>query len=388
MSNEFLNLSPEEQAAVLRAAREVNNPGDETRLLSTLSMTELYDRVYPPRTPVIDNLLYRGTYVFAGSPKIGKSFFMAQLGYHVASGSPLWEYAVRQGSVLYLALEDDYGRLQGRLSRMFGVEATPHFHLAVQAKSLSDGLNFQLEEFIQLHPDTRLIIVDTLQKVSEVGNENYNYAMDYQRISQMKLFSDTHDVSIIVVHHTRKEKAADVFDEISGTNGLMGAADGSIMLLKKKRIDPVASMLLVGRDQPDQELTLKFNDERCVWELTKAERQFWGSFISEDIARIAAFMKDRVSWEGTASELLEQIPAIRLKANKLKQLLNVSVSVLYNEFGILYIPHQRSNTRKMFALLHRPEEKPSDDVTVGDDKSGTTAENELSSLAELGDDGL
>ena len=90
--------------------------------LQTVSMTELYDTVYPPRTPVVDGFLYGGTYLFVGAPKVGKSFFMGQLAYHVAMGRPLWNYPVRKGTVLYLALEDDYARLQRRLSVMFGVE--------------------------------------------------------------------------------------------------------------------------------------------------------------------------------------------------------------------------------------------------------------------------
>ena len=79
--------------------------------LQTVSMTELYDTVYPPRTPVVDGFLYGGTYLFVGAPKVGKSFFMGQLAYHVAMGLPLWNYPVRKGTVLYLALEDDYARL-------------------------------------------------------------------------------------------------------------------------------------------------------------------------------------------------------------------------------------------------------------------------------------
>ena len=57
--------------------------------LKTVSMPELYDAVYPSRPPVIDGLLYPGTYILAGAPKLGKSFLMAQLAYHVSSGLPL-----------------------------------------------------------------------------------------------------------------------------------------------------------------------------------------------------------------------------------------------------------------------------------------------------------
>ena len=50
-------------------------------------MTELYDTTYPPKAAIIDGLLYAETYLFVGAPKIGKSFFMAQLSYHVATGA-------------------------------------------------------------------------------------------------------------------------------------------------------------------------------------------------------------------------------------------------------------------------------------------------------------
>lgn len=77
--------------------------------LKVKSMTELYDTVYPPSKPVIEGLLYNGTYLFVGAPKVGKSFFMAQLGYHVSKGIPLWNYPVTQGAVLYLGT-GRYGR--------------------------------------------------------------------------------------------------------------------------------------------------------------------------------------------------------------------------------------------------------------------------------------
>lgn len=243
--------------------------------LKTISMTELYDTVYPPRRPIVDNLLYSGTYLFVGAPKIGKSFFMAQLAYTVATGLILWEYEVHQGTVLYLALEDDYARLQRRLSRMFGVEETDNLYFATQAKSVVGGLDEQLEEFVKAHPTVRLIIIDTLQKVREVSGECYSYASDYEIVTRLKKFSDSHGICLLVVHHTRKMEAGDSFDMISGTNGLLGAADGAFIMQKKRRTDNIATLDVVGRDQPDQELTLEFDRERCVWNFQGAETQLW-----------------------------------------------------------------------------------------------------------------
>ena len=104
--------------------------------LKTISMSELYDTVYQSKPPLIDGLLYPGTYIFAGAPKLGKSFLMAQLAYHISTGMPLWNYTVGKGTVLYLALEDDYHRLQERLYRMFGTESTGNLYFSVSASQL------------------------------------------------------------------------------------------------------------------------------------------------------------------------------------------------------------------------------------------------------------
>lgn len=198
-------------------------------------MDELYNTVYNGRPPLVEGLLYSGTYLFVGAPKLGKSFMMAQIAYHVSTEIPLWGYPVRKGTVLYLALEDDYRRLQERLYRMFGTESTENLHFAVNANQLGRGLHEQLAEFIRQHSDTRLIIIDTLQKVREVCADTYSYANDYDIITQLKHFADSTGICLLLVHHTRKQKSEDSFDMISGTNGLLGAADGAFMLHKEKR---------------------------------------------------------------------------------------------------------------------------------------------------------
>lgn len=91
--------------------------------LETVSMETLYDTAFDGQEPLIDGLLYRGAYLLAGSPKVGKSFLMVQLAYQISTGMPLWDYKVRKAGVLYFALEDNYARLQRRLYRMFGEKA-------------------------------------------------------------------------------------------------------------------------------------------------------------------------------------------------------------------------------------------------------------------------
>ena len=101
---------------------------------------------------------------------------------------------------------------------------------AINAKQLGKGLDEQLGRFVREHPDTSLIIIDTLQKVREVGGEAYSYASDYDIIARLKSFADCRGLCLILVHHTRKQKAKDIFEMISGTNGLLGAADAALVL--------------------------------------------------------------------------------------------------------------------------------------------------------------
>ena len=184
---------PEENIEEMREKiRRMNDP----RYLHTVSMTELYQTAYKSRPPIIDGLLYAGAYILAGAPKIGKSFLVAQLAYHVSTGQRLWGYEVHQGTVLYLALEDDFQRIQSRMFMMYGVADTASLHFATAANKIGNGLDEQLENFIKEHPDTKLVIIDTMQKIREAGGEAYSYASDYEIIGKLKRFADRHKAEI------------------------------------------------------------------------------------------------------------------------------------------------------------------------------------------------
>ena len=303
--------------------------------LHTVSMTELYDTVYENRPPIIDGLLYSGLYLFVGSPKIGKSFLMAQLAYHISTGTPIWNYKVSKGTVLYLALEDDYSRLQKRLYQMFGTDSADNLYLSVSASQLNDGLDKQLESFITKHADTKLIIIDTLQKVREVSSD-YSYSNDYEIISRLKKFADNNKICMILVHHTRKQKSDDSFDMISGTNGLLGAADGAFVLQKEKRTANAATLEISGRDQQDQKLYLNRNPDNLIWELDRTETELWKE-PPEPLLQVISqkFSESSPAWQGSPTELVSWL-GVDMKPNALSLKLNINAARLFNEYGIRY----------------------------------------------------
>lgn len=338
--------------------RDVNfNPFDEffkkidPSYMKTVTMQELYQDIYSKKPPVIEGLLYQGTYLFVGSPKIGKSFFMAQLAYHVSTGTPLWDYPVKKGTVLYLALEDDYRRLQERMYRMFGTDSTENLYFSVSSKPLGNGLTDQLSGFIREHPDTTLVIIDTLQKIREVDSDSYSYAKDYEIINQLKQFSDSWGICLLLVHHTRKQKSSDNFDMISGTNGLLGCADGAFMLYKETRTSNKATLEISGRDQQDQKIHLIRDEEKLCWNFEKAETELWKEPpepLLECIANLVT--EENPTWQGTATELIEKL-GLDMKPNVVSLKLNVNAGRLMNDYSIRYTNKRNHSGRMIFFSL-------------------------------------
>ena len=315
--------------------------------LHTVSMTELYQTPYKSRPPIIDGLLYGGAYILAGAPKIGKSFLVAQIAYHVSTGKKLWDYDVHQGTVLYLALEDDYQRIQSRMFMMYGVEDSSNLYFATAANKIGNGLDEQLEFFINEHPDTKLIIIDTMQKIREVGGEAYSYASDYEIIGRLKQFADKHCICVLIVHHTRKQPAGDTFEMISGTTGLLGCADGSLLMQKKKRTALEATIDVVGRDQQDQILYLSKDLNTQIWNLDKTETELHREPpdpVLEAVARLVT--SEQPEWTGSPSELAEALNT-GMAANALTKYLNVKCGRLTDEYGIIYENKAKHSGRRV-----------------------------------------
>ena len=323
---------------------------DGTRL-STMTMDELYDTAFETRPPLIDGFLYPGTYLFAGAPKYGKSFLSLQIAYHVSTGKPLWDLETSQGTVLYLALEDTFQRLQKRSYRMFGTESTPDLHFAVLANKAGAGLNDQLQSFIDEHPKTRLIIIDTLQRIRADNLEKSTYAADYDVVVQLKEFVDRNRLCLLLVHHTRKQKAKDIYEEISGTQGLFGAADGAILFYKESRISDYAQVNVTGRDQPDQIIDIVRDDDTLTWSFVVVETDLWQEPSEPILEALSAWLHEYGrEWTGTATELAALLDT-DLKPNKLSTKLNVHADKLLKEYGIAYRNTRTHDGRRITLCL-------------------------------------
>ena len=96
----------------------------------------------------------------------------------VAEGEKFLGYDTEQGIVLYLCLEDSYSRIKERAEKLTETFSENLYVKTMEDKRLSiaSGLTKQIEKFIKQHPNTNLVVIDTL---------SIEQGMDIKTISHM-----------------------------------------------------------------------------------------------------------------------------------------------------------------------------------------------------------
>lgn len=319
--------------------------------LEMVSADELMAMQFEDTPEIIKGLLCTGLTMIYGSPKVGKSWLVLQMAVAVSKGEDFWDRKTLKGKVVYLALEDTYRRLKNRLSAQTDT-IDSNLQFVIDSEMLGSGLEMQLHNLLQTHPDTKLIIIDTFQRIRNANTSQYSYADDYREVDILKQFASQHEIAIILVHHKRKMKAADPLDEVSGTNGLTGSADTLMILNRKKRTGRTGKLIVSGRDLPGEEYEVAFSDSKMCWELLDIDDE--DDDQVKDIISTVANMIDRCEiWRGTATELLKDLrnydPTISIRANRLSAILFESRSELLATYGIK-MKKERTNRHKLITL--------------------------------------
>lgn len=253
---------------------------------------DLMAREIAPARFIVDGLIAEGLTIFAGNPKLGKSWAMLNLGLAVAFGGYfLGSIQVERGDVLYLALEDNERRMKTRLAKCLqGQEAPANFHYATEWRRVDEGGLADLDEWLKAHPNARLIVVDTLQKVKPRRRNAGNvYEQDSDDLGLLKSLADKYAVALICVTHRRKGTDADDLEAITGSFGISGTADG-ILSLKRERGKSDAVLTATGRDlEEEKELALKFDPAIGSWAVLGDAEEYR---MSSERAAIAATIRD------------------------------------------------------------------------------------------------
>lgn len=319
---------------------------------------ELYDKQLERTQMIVQRMIPCGLTVLAGAPKRGKSWLSLALALAVASGNDFLGQKVNQGSVLYLDLESRQYRVQDRLSHLTMGPAPAGLYVAHSAESLGQRFYMQMEEWLKAVGNARLIIIDTLGRVKPSGKRNENaYESDTRQYGELQQWAGKHKIGVIVVHHLRKSKSDDDwFDRINGSNGLVGAAD-AVLGLGGKRGEEISKLNVSGRDiDGDYSLAIRFDGGRWVLESSDSDSYEEDMEYTRDplIRGIFTLMYDRYEWQGTATQLLDDIvdytqePLDVGGSRGVGKRMQKFSKMLYDREGILFSYKHNGQRRLMF----------------------------------------
>lgn len=317
------------------------------------SCEEIMTTVYKPIEFVVDDLVAQGLYILAGAPKVGKSWLALDMCLSIAKGEKVLGQQTTQGTALYLCLEDSYVRIQNRLYEITD-EPAERLHFVIMSESIGKGLEEQITDFKNEHSDLKVVFIDTLQMVRNESESSYS--SDYKELSVMKALADKLSIAIVLVHHTRKCSDSDPFNMISGSTGLSGCVDGSMVLIESKRGSRTAKLHCVGRDIENQEINVVFDNSR--WKVSDEIKNIEPDYFS---FAVHDFMVTQKTFKGSATELAEKLSALLHKevfSNRVKKdLIQHAYELL--DYGVTF-ESKRSNGQRIIILNYDSKSDSSD----------------------------
>ena len=279
--------------------------------LQTITAAELLDMDIPEPKWAIPQFIPEGLTILAGRPKVGKSWLALSFCAAVAMGGyALGKVQVEQGEALFIGLEDNYRRLQDRFFQLCEGERPSNLHLLLDLPKLDRGGLDVLGDWLDEHPNVRLVVVDTLQKVKpgKRGRSSDLYGEDYDFTGMLQRFAIDRGVALICVHHTRKAEADYLLDELSGTTGISAGAD-CILMLKRKLDGHI--LYRTGRDVEEGEFAVRRDNTVGGWELLGEAKEFAVSEQRRAIIEVLREADAPMSSKEIAEALSKQGGAVR-----------------------------------------------------------------------------
>lgn len=314
---------------------------------------------------LIDGVLSDGLAIMAGDSKIGKSWMVLWMCLQISKGESVWGLPTRKTDVVYLALEDREWRVQ---QRMQDLTDTPpdNLHFGFSCGQLGAELESQIEDVLKDYPSTGLLFIDTLQMVRDNVCAKVNaYAQDYKDLSSLKKIADNHGICIFVVHHTRKERdGGNIFNDMTGSTGIMGVADTGMILRKDDRFGDNATLCITGRDVEEKKLKMQMRGVK--WEITEelSADDLRKERIPDFVFKVVDLLFEYRKFEGTVSELLAAVGNTELKPNVASKYLTRFYSEVFAPMGITYEYRKTAAARTISLTLN-------DDADGNDGLSGT-----------------
>ena len=272
----------------------------------------------PPIEWIVEKILPVGISMIGAPSKYYKSYMALGLCIAICSGTKFLGFDSTKHSCLYFDLESTKRRPKNRLKQILRGNDFPENLYVITGTDdvgrLGEGFETQIEYQIQEHPEIKLIIVDVFQMIRQSAKRNQSgYDKDYEDFRTLKQIADKHNIGLMLIHHTRKMKdPSDVFNELSGSVGVMGALDCAWVITKDTRYAEEGTLHITGRDMETQKLKIRFNKKTFQWEYVGTEDEIESQRLIEEyeqspvVGTIRKLVKQgNGRWEGSASDIVD-----------------------------------------------------------------------------------
>lgn len=316
-----------QRPAILTAKTDIPRAGDLPEIVrpfNPISMHDLQLMDIPPIEYLISGIMPKGLGILSAPPKYYKSFLALQMCLAICThGKALNRETIRH-ACLYLDLESGNrrprDRVRGMIEHMPDISGETLDNLYIvtlqtdDIRTIGNGFIESLTETIRQYDDIGLIVIDVFQRIrthSKRGQTSYEY--DYEDLTALKKCCEQNDVSILLVHHNNKgNDRGDVFNNMSGSTGMLGAVDYCWMISKDKRQDDDAILHITGRDIETVDISIRFNKDILQWEYVgtreevETQRHFEEYEQSNIIATIRKLVADNGGeWSGSARDIIK-----------------------------------------------------------------------------------
>ena len=244
----------------------------QTRRVVPITLASLMNKTFPPLKWIVDGIIPEGLTLLAGPSKLGKSWLSLDIALGVSFGSSVMSgVSVKQGDVLYWALEDSQRRIQDRTKKLIPTGADWNdSQLRIETTAnlpppLDQGGLEMIEDWYDTAANPRLIIIDVYAKVSpqKKGGES-EYDAIYRGLKDLHRFASERKISVLVIHHTVKGgRSGDPFDKVNGTRAFTALPDATLVM----DFDPAgfADAILYGRGRDLMEFDKALDFDDCKW---------------------------------------------------------------------------------------------------------------------------
>lgn len=260
--------------------------------IKSYSLNDVEEKDLTPMKWAVPDLIPVGLTCVAAKQKTGKSYLMLGVAISIAKGTiALGKIPVQKKEVLYLSFEDGKRRVHQRATEM--TDAFPDaLQIAHEMQPLGYGGLDELEEYRLEHPELGMVIIDTIVSVEAHEKGADPRAEVYRELGPLQKWSLENDIATVFVTHLHRAKEdRDPQDAIYGSSGYAQISD-AILLMDRPRNTNEAKLTVSGRDIPDKEYALHFDDTLGSWTIASDPGMLAILNLPQEQARLVAAIRE------------------------------------------------------------------------------------------------